>query len=171
MSICVVLWSPRTLFVKSTLHERPLYWTLYCGDCVKIACLWIKGKITASISSSFCILEIQSDCGAGWFRSEQICSARHQLSLYICISRSSTPASSALLLCMKGTFKEIWSLLIPIYKCVHNTFNTSLYIISYITSTYRTIFLLSTNFDLYDLVISIDAVSNFTCFFFIYILL
>ena len=49
---CVVLWSPRTLFVKSTLHERPLYWTLYCGDMFKIACLWIQGKITASISSS-----------------------------------------------------------------------------------------------------------------------
>ena len=62
---CVVLWSPRTLFVKSTLHERPLYWTLYCGDMFKIACLWIKGKITASISSSFCILEVQGVYRAG----------------------------------------------------------------------------------------------------------
>ena len=44
----VVLWSTRTLFVITTLHERAVHWSLYCGNDIKVACLWIKGKTTAS---------------------------------------------------------------------------------------------------------------------------
>ena len=148
MSICVVLWSPRTLFVKSTLHERPLYWTLYCGDMFKIACLWIQGKITASISSSFCILEIQGVYRAGSAEHpnnpalneqdllrrlgvvlseiKQLCCARSILSFLF----SSTSFSS--LISMKMIFIKYR---IHSYKCVYtiyNTLNTSLYIYLYI---------------------------------------
>ena len=48
--LIVVLRSTRAIFIVAALYERSVHRPLYCGDNIKVACLWIQGKMTSDKS-------------------------------------------------------------------------------------------------------------------------
>lgn len=62
VTLCIlVVWSSRSLFTKSSLHEHSLYWSFHSWVYPQIACFWLQGKQKAFFKPSCMIFLIRSE--------------------------------------------------------------------------------------------------------------